>query len=109
MGFRAGAIESHSEKPPRRVRCSAFPISVEQVAERLGLHLRTAALQRLTMPVMLIVGARDAMLDSTETRERLERNVADLEVLWLSDAGHAIVGQTAPIFAFLQRSSPRID
>lgn len=62
-----------------------------------------AALRRLTMPVLLIVGDRDNMVDSGETRQRLERHAADVEVRWLTDTGHVIVGQTEPILEFLLR------
>jgi pimeloyl-ACP methyl ester carboxylesterase len=55
------------------------------------------------MPLLLIVGERDAMLDSSETRARIERNVKRAEVRWLAGVGHSIVGQTAPILEFLQR------
>jgi pimeloyl-ACP methyl ester carboxylesterase len=61
-------------------------------------------LARVRGPVLLIVGARDAMLDSAETRRRLEAAVSALEVRWLAEAGHALVGQTAPIEEFLLRS-----
>jgi pimeloyl-ACP methyl ester carboxylesterase len=61
------------------------------------------ALRRLVMPVQLIVGTQDPMLDSAETRRRLESTVTDLEVLELPDVGHMVVDQTAPILAFLQR------
>jgi pimeloyl-ACP methyl ester carboxylesterase len=60
-------------------------------------------LARLDMPVMLIVGARDAMLDSNETRERLTRCVKRLQVRYLPDVGHAVLGQTEAILGFLQR------
>jgi len=61
------------------------------------------ALRRLAMPVLLIVGALDPMLDSAETRNRLEVAAADLEVLGLPGVGHAVVDQTAPILEFLRR------
>ncbi len=64
-----------------------------------------AALRRLAMPLLLIVGERDAMLDSRETRARIERNVPRAEVLWLSGVGHRITGQTAPILEFLRKAS----
>jgi pimeloyl-ACP methyl ester carboxylesterase len=62
-----------------------------------------AALERLTMPVFAIVGGRDPMLDSQETKQRLERRAADAQVLYLPDVGHAVVGQTEPILEFLRR------
>lgn len=61
------------------------------------------ALQRLTMPVMAIVGGRDAILDSADTRRRLERHVAHAEIRFLPEVGHLIPGQTAPILDFLRR------
>lgn len=63
-----------------------------------------AALARLAMPLLLIVGARDAMLDSCETRERIQSHVPRAEVRWLADAGHRIADQTAPILEFLRRT-----
>jgi hypothetical protein len=43
------------------------------------------------------------MLDSAETKRRLERALSDLEVEWLPDAGHAVIGQTGVIDDFLRR------
>jgi pimeloyl-ACP methyl ester carboxylesterase len=63
-------------------------------------------LRALVMPVLLIVGARDAMLASAETRRRLEAHVAGVEVRWLENVGHAVVGQTAPILEFLRKVLP---
>jgi pimeloyl-ACP methyl ester carboxylesterase len=62
------------------------------------------ALARVRSPVLLIVGARDAMIDSAQTRRRLEHAVPAVEVRWLADAGHAVLGQTAPIEDFLLRN-----
>ena len=58
-------------------------------------------LGRLTMPVLLIIGAQDPMLDSAETRQRLAAALPDLEVIELPDIGHAVVGQTVSIRRFL--------
>ena len=62
-------------------------------------------LRRLTMPVLLIVGARDAMLDSQETVARMRRAVPNLTVHDLPETGHLIVGQTSTIAAFLTAAS----
>src|SRR3984957_6389671 len=59
------------------------------------------ALQRLTMPVMAILGGKDVLLDSAETRERLERNVPHASIRFDPEAGHFIPRQTAPILEFL--------
>ncbi len=62
------------------------------------------ALQRLTMPVMAIVGGKDVLLDSAATKRRLERNLPHAEIRYLPDAGHFIPGQTAAILEFLRRA-----
>ena len=66
-----------------------------------------AALQSLKIPLLVVLGAKDAMLDSAETLRRLERNAADLEIKWLPDAGHALLGQTAVIEEYLRRRLPK--
>jgi len=59
------------------------------------------ALQRLTMPVLAIVGGTDVLMDSAETKLRLERNVPRAEVHYLPEAGHFIPRQSTPILEFL--------
>src|SRR5688572_31457409 len=61
-----------------------------------------AALQSLKIPMLVILGAKDAMLDSAETLQRLETAVSDLDVEWLPEAGHALVGQTQVINEYLR-------
>jgi len=63
-----------------------------------------AALQRLSMPVIAIVGGNDVLFDSAETKQRLERNVSNAEIRYLPDAWHFIPGQTQPILDFLCRA-----
>ncbi|MEU4540155.1 alpha/beta hydrolase [Streptosporangium sp. NPDC023825] len=58
-------------------------------------------LRRLSMPVLVTVGGRDALLDSHETRRRLEAAVPHATVRLLPDAGHLLRGQTLPILDFL--------
>jgi pimeloyl-ACP methyl ester carboxylesterase len=62
-------------------------------------------LRQLTMPVLLIVGARDAMLDSRGTVARMTRAVPKLVVHDLPESGHLIVGQTQTIATFLISAS----
>jgi pimeloyl-ACP methyl ester carboxylesterase len=59
------------------------------------------ALQRLTMPVMAILGGQDVLLDSAETKRRLEHHVPHVEVRYHPEAGHFIPRQTTPILEFL--------
>jgi len=59
------------------------------------------ALRRLAMPVLVLVGERDAMLDSRGTARRMRRCVPHATVTVLPGTGHSILGQTGPIAAFL--------
>lgn len=63
-----------------------------------------AELARLKMPLLAILGANDVMIDSAGTRERLVRNVAKAEVVWLPDAGHLLIGHAATIDDFLAKA-----
>jgi pimeloyl-ACP methyl ester carboxylesterase len=64
-----------------------------------------AALGRLSMPVLAILGGRDVMIDSAGTRERLEARVPRAEVVWLPQAGHILIGHTDTIERFLVAST----
>src|SRR5579871_4418734 len=59
------------------------------------------ALRRLNMPLLAVVGGRDVLLDSAETRCRLERNAPQAEVVYLAGPGHLLPDQTRQILAFL--------
>ncbi|MFD0361444.1 alpha/beta fold hydrolase [Nocardia sp. GCM10030253] len=59
-------------------------------------------LQRLTMPAVVIVGGRDVLFDSAETARRVQQCIPHATVHLLPDVGHAILGQTDSILAFLR-------
>ena len=65
------------------------------------------ALRKLSMPVLAIVGGKDALLDSRQTRSRLERLAPHVEVVYLPGARHFVPGQTARIAAFLSQDIHR--
>ncbi len=71
---------------PRMVRLPTFPDN---------------ALKGLNIPVLAIVGARDVLLDSAQTKRRLEAFVSGAQVVYLPEAGHVIAGQTAAVLAFM--------
>lgn len=60
------------------------------------------ALSSLTAPLLVIVGGRDAMLDSQDTARRVRELVPRATVNLLPDVAHAILGQTAPVLTFLR-------
>jgi pimeloyl-ACP methyl ester carboxylesterase len=76
----------HRHFRPRMVRLPAFPDN---------------ALRSLNAPLLAIVGARDVLLDSAQTKRRLEQFVRGAQVVYLPDAGHLIAGQTAKVLEFL--------
>lgn len=59
-------------------------------------------LRRLTMPLLVIAGGRDNLLDSRDTRRRLARAVPGADVRLLPDAGHLLPAQTQQIMDFLE-------
>ncbi|WP_328547518.1 alpha/beta fold hydrolase [Streptomyces platensis] len=60
------------------------------------------ALRSLTMPVQVTVGDRDAMFDSGETALRVRHCLPQAEVHVLPGTGHAVLGRTDSVLAFLQ-------
>ncbi|MEV0199244.1 alpha/beta hydrolase [Nonomuraea sp. NPDC050691] len=60
------------------------------------------ALRRLTQPMLVTVGDRDAMLDSADTTWRIRRCVPHAAVRVLPGVGHVIFDQTDSILAFLR-------
>jgi len=77
----------HANAKPRRAKLPVFS---------------DETLRRLTMPLLAIVGAKDVLLDSADTKRRLEAFAAHAEVRYLPEAGHFIRGQTAVILDFLR-------
>jgi pimeloyl-ACP methyl ester carboxylesterase len=61
-----------------------------------------AALKRLGMPLLALVGERDVILDSAETQRRLRACAARAEVESIAEGGHALAGQEARILRFLR-------
>jgi len=59
-------------------------------------------LRRLTMPVLLILGARDALLDARESKRRAQALIPRLDMRYLADAGHVIRSESAAIAVFFE-------
>jgi pimeloyl-ACP methyl ester carboxylesterase len=60
-----------------------------------------AALRRATMPVLAVLGARDALVHTPRTARRLVRLVPSATVRVLPGVGHLLPPQTAPVLQFL--------
>ena len=65
------------------------------------------ALRRLTMPVLVIAGEHDAVLDSRDTQRRLARTAPHATVHLLPNVGHFLVGQATPILTFLNTTAAK--
>jgi pimeloyl-ACP methyl ester carboxylesterase len=64
-------------------------------------------LRRRTMPILAVVGERYAMLDSYQTRQRLEETAPHAKLRLLPQAGQLVPDQTATVLDFLH--SPDLD
>ena len=67
-----------------------------------------ADLAGLSMPVQIVVGSDDALLNSSETRERVERFVRNATVTYIENAGHILPPQTVAVAEFLE-DIPRVE
>lgn len=74
-------------------------------------QLTDAQLGSLDMPILTIIGGRDVILDSRDTRERLQRAVPQAEICFMEDGYHFLPGQAPRVMDFLERSisSPQDD
>jgi pimeloyl-ACP methyl ester carboxylesterase len=63
-----------------------------------------AALARLTMPVLTIVGEKDVMLYSQAIVDRLARLLPHAQVHYLAGVGHYLGDQRVPVLKFLRTS-----
>jgi pimeloyl-ACP methyl ester carboxylesterase len=60
-----------------------------------------AALRKLTMPVLALLGAKDVILDAAESRTRLQRCVPHATVHVFPDMGHGLEDPSAEVLGFL--------
>lgn len=67
-------------------------------------QLTDAQLRGLDMPILTIIGGRDVLLDSRDTRERLRRAVPHAEICFIEDGYHFLPGQAPCVMDFLERS-----
>ena len=64
-----------------------------------------AELQRLVMPVLLVAGENDTMLDMTGAAAQLWRCLEHAEIHLLKDAGHMILNAAEYILPFLRKAN----
>lgn len=66
-------------------------------------RLTDAELGKLSMPILTIIGGRDVLLDSVDTRDRLQRAAPHAEICFIEDGYHFLPDQTQRVMAFLER------
>lgn len=62
---------------------------------------RDEELQSLTMPVLFLAGAKDVLLNTPKTAERLQKWVPDLTVKIFEETGHATINTASAVISFL--------
>jgi pimeloyl-ACP methyl ester carboxylesterase len=67
------------------------------------------ALRNLTMPMLVVLGAEDVILDSAETKRRLESAVPSAEISYLPGVGHGVFGERERMFDFLTNKARGAD
>jgi hypothetical protein len=73
-------------------------------------RLTDAQPSRLGVPILIIIGGRDVLLDSRDTRERLQRAVPQAEICVIEGDYHVLPDQASRVMDFLERSvSPLQD
>lgn len=70
-------------------------------------RLSDAELARLKMPILAIMGGRDVLIDSDDTRRRLQAFAPHAEINFLPEALHFIPGQSEPVLRFLANGQAR--
>jgi pimeloyl-ACP methyl ester carboxylesterase len=91
-----------------------IPAEAEEFMRRVGRHFRPLLepvpvfsdeeLVRLQMPVQFFAGAKDMLIRSKASTQRLEKLLPHAEVHLLQDCGHVILGKGNEILHFLLRS-----
>jgi pimeloyl-ACP methyl ester carboxylesterase len=104
-----GPVARRAPATPEAARTSAAVAAIASLVfkhfkPRLGAIPRfdDAALRRLAMPVLAVVGEQDAMLDARQTIRRLAQTAPHAIIHALPDAGHLLPTEAGPVLDFLR-------
>lgn len=64
-------------------------------------RLTDAELRSLAMPILTIIGGRDVLIDSRDTRERLRRAAPQAEICFIEEGHHFLPAQASRVMMFL--------
>jgi pimeloyl-ACP methyl ester carboxylesterase len=67
-------------------------------------QLTDGQLRQLHMPLLTIIGGRDVLLDSRDTRARLEQAVPHAEICFVENGYHFLPNQSSRVMEFLERT-----
>jgi pimeloyl-ACP methyl ester carboxylesterase len=95
------------EAPPGAAESFAFMLKHYRARRDNLPPLTDDELRRVTSPVFLIGGEKDALLDMEATRERLQRLLPDFRGRIVPGAGHALLGVADEVVAWLVSERPR--
>ncbi|EWM19521.1 alpha/beta fold hydrolase [Kutzneria sp. 744] len=99
--FLLGQMLGRKQPEPKSAPEKYVRMVFQHFRPRLLMPIFSAArLRRLTMPLLVIVGDSDELLDSRATQRRL-RSTTDATVVMLPGAGHMLPDQTERIGGFL--------
>lgn len=95
-----------------------LPAALDQIAGLMGMIGRTIRprvvsipqltddqLAGLAMPILAIIGGRDPLIDSVDTRYRLQCHAPSAEIVYRENGYHFLPNTIEPIAAFLEGSS----
>jgi pimeloyl-ACP methyl ester carboxylesterase len=71
-------------------------------------QLTDAQLGALRMPILAIAGGRDVLLDSRDTRDRLQRAAPQAEICFIEEGYHFLPDQASRVLEFLERADPPV-
>ena len=99
------ALFAPHSPPPGVAEAFVFMHSIYKTRRDTLPVLTDEELDRIAVPVLLLGGARDAVLDIPATDARLRRHLARYESEIDPHGGHAFVGKGAKLVEFLRRSA----
>jgi len=103
MGFTA----SEAQSAENQVFLSFFRLVQQHFIARISPMptFSDQMLRTVSIPVMAMLGGKDAILDSDETRRRLAMCLPQAQISYLPDVGHGLVDPTSPVLEFLLAST----
>ncbi|WBB97853.1 alpha/beta hydrolase [Solwaraspora sp. WMMA2080] len=96
---------------PESAELAAFLLLIQRSYRRRRDRLPVFSddrLRRLTVPLLVVAGAKDRLLDSRQTARRVRRLLPQATVVLLPDTGHIPVGYTGSVQRFLAGEDARV-